>query len=78
MFSTHEVSNAKILLRRLLGSSLTSLGLAPAMAQRSDQHLEEVVVTAARFTVDRASLTKLPKPVLDMRRWRWAWARRPG
>ena len=57
--------NARLLLRLLLGTSLTSLGLLPATAQTRSAVQEEVIVNGTRFTADQSSLDKLTRPLLD-------------
>src|SRR5262249_52947808 len=64
MAEVKQGDHARLLLRLLLGTSLTSLGALPAAAQtRSVQ--EEVIVNATKFTADQSSLSKLPRPLLD-------------
>jgi len=51
--------------RLLLGTSLSTLGFAPATLAQSVTRTEHVTVTGDRFNVDQSSLSKLPAPLLD-------------
>jgi catecholate siderophore receptor len=54
------------LARLLLGTSLSTLGFAPSLAQaQTDTRPEQVIVTAAPYDVEQLSISKFPQPLLD-------------